>query len=123
MIDVGAVAAIDVHVHTELTRDGHDPMPPELRAAAATYFRGLDLVHCPTDLIAMIDTSIGGKVGLDLPQGKNLPVVFLTAKAMPGDRETSLAAGASDYVTKPVDLDQLLSAIATWVSPAKRVRS
>ena len=38
--------------------------------AAATYFRGLDLVHCPTDLIAMIDTSIGGKVGLDVPQGE-----------------------------------------------------
>ena len=38
MIDVAAVSAIDVHVHTELTRDGHDPMPPELRAAAARYF-------------------------------------------------------------------------------------
>jgi predicted TIM-barrel fold metal-dependent hydrolase len=39
VIDVEAVVAIDVHVHTELTRDGHDPMPPELRAAARTYFR------------------------------------------------------------------------------------
>ncbi len=39
MIDVDAVAAIDVHVHTELTRDGHDPLPPELRAAAARYFQ------------------------------------------------------------------------------------
>ena len=39
MIDVEAVVAIDVHVHTELTRDGHDPMPPELRSAAAAYFR------------------------------------------------------------------------------------
>jgi uncharacterized protein len=39
MIDVAAVSAIDVHVHTELSRAGHDPMPPELRAAAARYFR------------------------------------------------------------------------------------
>ena len=39
MIDVSSVAAIDVHVHTELTREGHDPMPPELREAAARYFR------------------------------------------------------------------------------------
>jgi uncharacterized protein len=38
VIDAEAVAAIDVHVHTELTRDGHDPMPPELREAAARYF-------------------------------------------------------------------------------------
>ena len=53
----------------------------------------------------------------DLPEGADLPVVFLTAKAMPGDRETSLAAGASDYVTKPVDLDELLETIASWVGP------
>jgi len=38
VIDVAAVTAIDVHVHTELSRDGHDPMPAELRAAAARYF-------------------------------------------------------------------------------------
>jgi CheY-like chemotaxis protein len=50
-----------------------------------------------------------------LPEGADLPVVFLTAKAMPGDRESSLAAGASDYVTKPVDLDALLVTIASWV--------
>jgi uncharacterized protein len=39
VIDVAAVAAIDVHVHTERSRAGHDPMPPELRAAAEKYFR------------------------------------------------------------------------------------
>jgi len=38
VIDVAAVTAIDVHVHTELSRAGHDPLPPELRAAAARYF-------------------------------------------------------------------------------------
>jgi CheY-like chemotaxis protein len=52
-----------------------------------------------------------------LPRGADLPVVFLTAKAMPGDRETSLAAGASDYITKPVDLDELLATMAAWVTP------
>ena len=39
MIDVAAVKAIDVHVHTERSRAGHDPLPPELRAAAARYFK------------------------------------------------------------------------------------
>jgi predicted TIM-barrel fold metal-dependent hydrolase len=39
MIDVANLAAIDMHVHTERARDGHDPMPPVLREAAARYFR------------------------------------------------------------------------------------
>ena len=56
----------------------------------------------------------------NLPEGADLPIVFLTAKAMPGDRESSLAAGASDYITKPVDLDELLAAMATWVTPRDR---
>ncbi len=49
-----------------------------------------------------------------LPAGAQTPVVFLTAKAMPEDRESSLAAGADDYVTKPVDLDQLLDVVSSW---------
>jgi CheY-like chemotaxis protein len=43
-------------------------------------------------------------------------VVFLTAKAMPGDREEAIAAGATDYITKPVDLDELLDLIARTVA-------
>jgi signal transduction histidine kinase/HAMP domain-containing protein/ActR/RegA family two-component response regulator len=52
----------------------------------------------------------------ELPGGVRLPVVFLTAKAMPGDRESSFAAGATDYITKPVDLDELLDAMSKWVA-------
>lgn len=39
---------------------------------AATYLRGVPFVQCPTTLLAMVDASVGGKVGVDLPQGKNL---------------------------------------------------
>jgi CheY-like chemotaxis protein len=44
-----------------------------------------------------------------------LPILFLTAKAMPGDRDKSLMAGASDYITKPVDLDKLLTVMRSWL--------
>ncbi|MFF8314721.1 HAMP domain-containing protein [Streptomyces lydicus] len=50
-----------------------------------------------------------------MPQFAGLPIIALTAKAMKGDREKSIDAGASDYVTKPVDTDHLLSVMEQWM--------
>jgi len=75
-----------------------------------------------TDLILM-DVMMPGMDGYatmtavrQMPQFGRLPIIAVTARAMPGDREKSLAAGANDYVTKPVDTDELLTCMERWLS-------
>ena len=72
---------------------------------AATYMRGIDLVALPTSLLAMVDSSVGGKVGVDLPEGKNLLGSFLRPRLVAADLawletlpERELSGGLAEVV-------------------------
>lgn len=65
--------------------------------AAATYMRGIDFVLCPTTLLAMVDASIGGKTGVDLPQGKNLVGAFKQPRAVLADIDTLATLPAAEF--------------------------
>ena len=77
--------------------------------------------HKQVDLILM-DMMMPEMDGYDairniraMPKFKKLPIIAVTAKAMAGDRIKCIEAGASDYITKPVDVDQLISLLRVWL--------
>ncbi|MCY1525698.1 Signal transduction histidine-protein kinase BarA [compost metagenome] len=77
--------------------------------------------HPDTDIVLM-DIMMPGMDGFEtmeqiraITQFEALPMIALTAKAMKGDREKCIEAGASDYVSKPVDTARLLSLIRKWL--------
>jgi CheY-like chemotaxis protein len=86
--------------------------------------QGIDALaaHADTDLVLM-DVMMPGMDGYEAmtairqtPRFARLPIIAVTARAMPGDREKSLAAGASDHVTKPVDTEELLGCMEHWLA-------
>jgi CheY-like chemotaxis protein len=52
----------------------------------------------------------------NIPRFQSLPIIAVTAKAMKGDREKCIEAGASDYITKPVNVEQLTSLLRVWIN-------
>jgi len=77
--------------------------------------------HANTDLV-LLDIMMPEMDGYEtarairsMPRFERLPIISLTAKAMNGDREKAIAAGASDYIAKPVDVDELMSMMRAWL--------
>jgi CheY-like chemotaxis protein len=83
----------------------------------------IDILQMQPDIeIVLMDIMMPEMDGIDtmreirkLPQMRDLPIIAVTAKAMKGDREKCLEAGAWDYLAKPVDTDQLLGVLRAWL--------
>lgn len=98
--------------------------------AAASFMRGVDFVTCPTTLLSMVDASVGGKTGVDMPQGKNLVGAFKQPTAVLADLRTlttlpreEFAAGMAEVIkhgllSNPVLFQQTQE--ADWYSEAQK---
>ncbi|MBA0883280.1 response regulator [Flavobacterium undicola] len=95
-------------------------------AIITTAFNGLEALstldeHPSFDIVLMdimmpeMDGFEATKKIRENPKWKNLPIIALTAKAMKGDRDEILKAGASDYQSKPIDIQKLISLISIWI--------
>jgi CheY-like chemotaxis protein len=96
----------------------------EMDVLTATNGRqAIELIQQTPELsVVLMDIMMPGMDGYETmrrirkeQQFRTLPILALTAKAMKGDREKCLQAGASDYIAKPVDTDQLLSLLRVWL--------
>jgi HAMP domain-containing protein/signal transduction histidine kinase/DNA-binding response OmpR family regulator len=99
----------DQQMHTAFADNGRD---------------AIAILHSDSNIdIVLMDIMMPEMDGIDTmreirrsPRFKNLPIIAVTAKAMKGDRERCIEAGAWDYLPKPVDPDQLLRVLSAWLS-------
>ena len=96
----------------------------EMQVLSATNGRqAIEIIEATPDLsVVLMDIMMPEMDGYetmrrirDNSKFRTLPMLALTAKAMKGDREKCLQAGASDYIAKPVNTDQLLSLLRVWL--------
>jgi CheY-like chemotaxis protein len=96
----------------------------EMEVLSATNGRqAIDIIKADPDLsVVLMDIMMPDMDGYEtlreirkIPKFRSLPILALTAKAMKGDREKCLEAGASDYIAKPVNTDQLVSLLRVWL--------
>lgn len=97
----------------EIARNGRDAIAL-LEQDAKSQGKHIDLVLMDV-MMPEMDGLTATREIRKLPGFKKLPIIVLTAKAMKDDQETCLAAGASDYMAKPLDIDKLLSLIRVWM--------
>jgi CheY-like chemotaxis protein len=96
----------------EIARNGQEALDVIKRQADAAV--PIDLVLMDVMMPVMDGLEATHRIRLESRWAK-LPIIMLTAKAMPDDQERCLAAGANDYMAKPLDVDKLLSLVRVWM--------
>lgn len=97
----------------EIARNGKEALEA-LERSSADPSQAVDLVLMDVMMPVMDGLTATRELRKD-PRWKALPVLMLTAKAMPDDQERCMAAGANDYMAKPLDVDKLLSLVRVWM--------
>ena len=97
----------------QIARNGREAIEA-LEKSAEDPSRGIDIVLMDVMMPVMDGLEATRQIRSD-PQWTNLPIVMLTAKAMPDDQERCIEAGANDYMAKPIDVDKLLSLVRVWM--------
>ena len=100
-------------IHVEIARNGREALQALERAGCGGH-PAIDLV-----LMDIMMPEMDGYTAMreirNRPEWRRLPIIALTAKAMKDDQEKCLAAGANDYIAKPLDVEKLLSLVRVWM--------
>ncbi len=100
-------------IHVQIARNGVEALAALERAGTSTH-AAIDLV-----LMDIMMPEMDGYTAMreirSRPEWRRMPIIALTAKAMRDDQEKCLAAGANDYIAKPLDVEKLLSLVRVWM--------